>query len=66
MFKPTHKSAIETTVQAVPILKPIKRRGNSDSAIQAPNYKSETVGSGFTPFRPQNRNRFINKTKPLV
>lgn len=65
MFKPTYKSVINNSVQPTPILKPIKRRANSDSAIQAPNYKSETIGSGFTP-KTKIYNRFNNKNKPIV
>lgn len=52
MFKPTHKSIVETSVDTIPILKPIKRRGVGDNEVLAPNYKSETVGSGFAKHKP--------------
>lgn len=61
MFRPTHKSVVETSVDTLPVLKPVRKRGNSDSEVQAPNHKSETIGSGFTRTKPYIRPSKLTK-----
>lgn len=66
MFRPTYKSVVTSDVDSLPLRKPIRKQGDSDNEFQAPNYKSETLGSGFNHTKPYLRSSVRNKNRGLV
>jgi hypothetical protein len=66
MFRPTYKSVIQSDLTTLPLRKPIRKQGDSDTEFQSPNYKSQTIGAGFNHTKPFFRSNIRNKNQGLA